>query len=84
MKNPDEHEQEQIVDHDQQEQQELVSSPIDNVQEDDVLIEENVTPFYMNSGMQKISRNHSLIFVFIKVKILCKHFIVWVLNYQKT
>jgi len=53
MKNPDEHEQEQMVDHDQQEQQELVSSPIDNVQEDDVLIEENVTPFYMNSGMQK-------------------------------
>ena len=25
-------------------------SPIDRVQEDDVFVEENVTPFYMNSG----------------------------------
>jgi hypothetical protein len=24
---------------------------VENVQEDDVLVEENVTPFYMNSGI---------------------------------
>jgi hypothetical protein len=28
----------------------IVHPPVENVQEDDVLVEENVTPFYMNSG----------------------------------
>jgi hypothetical protein len=39
-------------DNDQQEQQqqEMSSSSAENIQEDDVLVEENVTPFYMNTG----------------------------------
>jgi hypothetical protein len=32
------------------EQEEINPSSVENVQEDDVLVEENVTPFYMNSG----------------------------------
>jgi hypothetical protein len=30
--------------------EEMLPSPVENVQEDDELVEENVTPFYMNSG----------------------------------
>lgn len=40
-------EQEQIIN---SEREEVMPSPVANVQEEDVLVEENVTPFFMNSG----------------------------------
>lgn len=32
------------------EQEDIMTSSVENVQEEDVLVEENVTPFFMNSG----------------------------------
>ena len=36
------------------EQEDIMTSSVENGQEEDVLVEENVTPFFMNSG------NHSI------------------------
>ena len=41
-------EQKQTVPHEQEDV--MARSSVENVPEDDVLVEENVTPFYMNSG----------------------------------
>ncbi|CAF1223782.1 unnamed protein product [Rotaria magnacalcarata] len=34
----------------QEEKEEVIQTPMENIQDDDVFVEENVTPFYMNSG----------------------------------
>lgn len=47
----DENEREQNDDKKQHEEREAACTPIDNIQDDDVFVEENVTPFYMNSGI---------------------------------
>ena len=51
IKTTHEHEQEQCNDKDQQEEKEALPTSIDNIQDDDVFVEENVTPFYLNSGI---------------------------------
>ena len=67
MKKADEQEEDPLDDNNtQQEQQEVVSTAIDVGQEDDVLVEENVTPFYMNSGKKfdcRRSRRNSFAFI---------------------
>ncbi|CAF1006430.1 unnamed protein product [Rotaria sp. Silwood1] len=53
IKTTDEHEQEQNNNNnnkDQQEEKEIIPTSLENIQDDDVFVEENVTPFYMNSG----------------------------------
>ncbi|CAF1250101.1 unnamed protein product [Rotaria sordida] len=50
IKTTAEHEPEQINNKDQQEEKEILPTSIENMQDDDVFVEENVTPFYMNSG----------------------------------
>ncbi|CAF2596706.1 unnamed protein product [Rotaria sp. Silwood2] len=50
IKATDEHEQEESNDKDEHEEKEIIPTSIENIQDDDVFVEENVTPFYMNSG----------------------------------
>ena len=56
------------------------TSPIhndENLQEEDILVEENVTPFYMNSGiLNLIIEEKYICILFSKVKIFSKHFVV--------
>ncbi|CAF1059020.1 unnamed protein product, partial [Adineta ricciae] len=68
MKKADEQEEDPLDENNtQQEHQEVVSTAIDVGQEDDVLVEENVTPFYMNSGKDLIveDRDEAILRLFL-------------------
>lgn len=63
MKKVEDQEEDPLDNNDHQEQQEVISTPIEAVTEDDVLVEENVTPFYMNTGTlldRLLSHTHAL------------------------
>lgn len=49
------------------EQEDVMTSSVENVQEEDVLVEENVTPFFMNSGIHSIISQSSISHVFFSL-----------------
>ena len=56
---------------------------IEMAQDEDVLVEENVTPFYMNSGLLPMRGAMNIHSFLIQAKIWRKRFIVWASIYRR-